>query len=63
MAEVINLNKARKARARAGAAADAQTNRAMHGRTRAEKTRVETEAARRARDLEGHLREPDEDQS
>lgn len=44
MAEPINLNKARKARARARKAQQAAENRASFGRTKAEK---QAEAARR----------------
>lgn len=46
MAEIINLNKARKAKARAVSAAKAVENRAKFGRTRAEKARDEAERAR-----------------
>lgn len=61
MAEVINLNKARKARARAGDAARADANRAKHGRTKAERKRAEAEVERLGRTLDGHRRGPDED--
>lgn len=61
MAEIINLNRVRKARARDEARAGAEANRARHGRTRAER-----EAAGKARDtaarhLDGHRREPDDE--
>lgn len=45
MAEIVNLNKARKARARDEAARQAAANRVRHGRTKAEK-----ENDRRARE-------------
>ena len=49
MAEIVNLNRVKKARAREDAAAEAVANRAKHGRTRAEKARdAEAEAARNA---------------
>ena len=50
MAEPINLNKARKARARAEARDRAGQNRVRFGRTRAEKqlSKLEAERARRA---------------
>jgi hypothetical protein len=49
MGEIVNLNKARKARAKAEAAADAAANRAKHGRSKAEKTcDAQAEARRRA---------------
>lgn len=44
MAQIINLNHARKAAARARKASTADTNRAKHGQSRAER---EAEAARR----------------
>ena len=46
MAEIINLNKARKAKAKAAGAAKAVENRASFGRTRAEKARDDAERAR-----------------
>jgi hypothetical protein len=62
MAEIINLNKVRKARAKAGAQQQAAENRIRHGRTKAEKQaeRAATEAA--AKKLDGHHLAPkDED--
>jgi hypothetical protein len=55
MAEIVNLNRARKARARAEAEARAAANRAAHGRTKAEKAK--DVAAREKRDalLDGAL--------
>jgi len=52
MAEPINLNKARKARAKAQAKADAGRNRSLFGLKKAEKTvsKLEAERARRALD-------------
>lgn len=57
MTEPINLNKARKARARAAEKAQAAENRIRHGRGKAEKavTKLEAERARRAH--EGAKRE------
>jgi hypothetical protein len=57
MAEIVNLNRARKARARSEAAATAEANRAKFGRTKAEK---QAEAAGQARHdalLDGAKRE------
>lgn len=59
MGELINLNKARKARDKAAAKQDAKTNRAAHGRTKAER-----QAAAKTRDddaarLDGHKRDSD----
>lgn len=46
MAEIINLNKARKAKAKATSAAKAVENRARFGRTKAEKARDDAERTR-----------------
>lgn len=53
MAEIVNLNKARKARAKAEAGRDAAADRAKHGRTRAERARDAAEAAKRRAALDG----------
>ena len=53
MGEIVNLNRVRKDRARADAKATAAANRAAHGRTKAERSRVETERERAARLLDG----------
>jgi hypothetical protein len=52
MTEPINLNKARKARARAAGKVEAAENRIRFGRTKAEKavSKLEAERARRAHD-------------
>ena len=52
MVEPINLNKARKAQARAADKAQAAENRVRFGRSKAEKTvsKLEAERARRAHD-------------
>lgn len=57
MAEIINLNKVRKARAKAGARAEAVTNRAASGRTKAERDATSKARARAARLLDGQKRE------
>lgn len=57
MAEVINFNKARKARDRAAGKAQAAENRVKHGRTKGEKAATELEARRTKRDLDGAKRE------
>ena len=57
MADVVNLNRARKARARSAAEAQAAANRAAFGRSGAEKLAERTEAARQARLLDGARRE------
>ena len=57
MAEPINLNRARKARARAEDKTQAAENRVRFGRTGAEKAALRAEAERRARELDGAKRE------
>lgn len=53
MAEIVNLRTARKARDRRVAQEAAAANRARFGRTRAEKTATEAEAARIERTVDG----------
>ncbi|MBM3588116.1 MAG: DUF4169 family protein [Alphaproteobacteria bacterium] len=43
MAEIVNLKRARKAKARDAAAANAAENRATHGQTKAERARLALE--------------------
>jgi hypothetical protein len=58
MAEIVNLNRARKAKARDEAHTTAAANRAAFGRTKAEKQAAKIEAERHARELDGAKREP-----
>jgi hypothetical protein len=58
VAEPINLNRARKAKARAETRAQAAQNRLVHGRTKAEKAAQAQAAERDARILDGAKREP-----
>jgi hypothetical protein len=60
-AEIINLRKARKDKARAARADEASENRARFGRTKAEKERDATEAERKARHVDGHRRDETDD--
>ena len=53
MGEIVNLNRARKDRVRAGGKAAAAANRAAHGRTKVERTRAEAERERARRLLDG----------
>lgn len=53
MGDVVNLRLARKAAARSAKEAQATANRAVHGRTRAERAATKAEAARAARLLDG----------
>lgn len=57
MGEVVNLNRARKERAKAGAKATAGAQRAIHGLSKAERTRAEAERERARRLLDGQKRE------
>ena len=57
MAEIVNLRRAKKAKARADADAQAAGNRALFGRTKAEKQRMEIEREKARREIEGHRRE------
>lgn len=53
MAEIVNLRRVKKARAKADAGAEAAANRARHGRTRAERESSEAEARLLDRALDG----------
>ena len=57
----INLNRARKARARADRKAAADANAAKFGRTRAERAAEATRTARDALTLDGHRIDRDDD--
>jgi hypothetical protein len=57
MGEIVNLNQARKVRAKAGAKAEAAENRAAHGRTKAERVKAEKERAAAERLLDGARRD------
>lgn len=59
MADIVNLRLARKAKARNAAKAQAQTNRALHSRSQAERTRDKQAADLLARKLDGARREQD----
>lgn len=57
MGEVVNLRLARKAKARAANEAQAATNRAVFGRTKAQKAADAAAQERHQRTLDGHRRE------
>ena len=57
MAEIVNLNRARKAKARSEAQTIAAANRAAFGRTKAEKQAARAEAERLDRTLDGSKRD------
>lgn len=58
MGEVVNLNRARKNKARADAKAVSVANRVAHGRTRAERDQAEAERSRLSKHLDGSQLEP-----
>ena len=60
MAEIVNLRRVRKAKARVEADAVAAQNRQKFGRSKAERKEVDAERGRAERALEGHRREGDE---
>lgn len=57
MGEVVNLRRARKARDRAAAEAQAAANRVAFGRSKADKLATDTERRRAARQLDGARRD------
>ncbi|MCV3271988.1 DUF4169 family protein [Roseobacter sinensis] len=57
MSAPINLNKHRKARAKAAKKTQADENAVRFGRTKAEKDAEKSQAAKDARHLDGHKRE------
>lgn len=57
MGDVVNLNRARKAKARAAASVTAAANRAAFGRTRAERAADAAETARRDTALDAAKRD------
>ncbi len=57
MAELINLNKARKAKARAHGKAQAAENRAKFGQTKGQKAVAKLDAERARRELDGKKRD------
>lgn len=61
MADIVNLRRARKQRARQDAEAQAQQNRISFGRSKAERNLTETERSKAARELDGHRLAGDDD--
>ena len=57
MGEVVNLNKARKDRAKVAAKAKAAENRGFFGRRKEEKTRLQLELEKARQHLDQHKRE------
>lgn len=60
-AGIVNLRAIRKRRAREAAEKDAAENRALYGRTRAEKERDRLAAEKTASHVESHRRDRDDD--
>ena len=60
MAEIVNLNRFRKERARAARRAEGDANAAKFGRTKAERDLDTARAEKSARDHAGHARETDD---
>ncbi|MDZ4053185.1 MAG: DUF4169 family protein [Phenylobacterium sp.] len=59
MGEIVNLNKVRKARAKAAASDQAKVNRASHGRTKGQTLAEQLEAERQRRKLDQARRDED----
>jgi len=57
LADIVNLRQVRKQKARADRERAAEQNRALHGRTRAEKERDRLADEHASRFVEGHRRE------
>lgn len=57
MADIVNLRQVRKQKARADKAAQADQNRIVFGRTKAEKLKQSADKAKAERDLDGHKRD------
>lgn len=58
MADIINLRNARKQKARADKDAQAQQNRILFGRTKAEKLKQAAEKAQADKHIDGHRKDP-----
>ena len=59
MSEIVNLRRARKAKARIDAEKNAAANRVAHGRAKAEKNAAKAESEAASKRLDGHKRDPD----
>lgn len=62
MAEIVNLRRARKQRARQDADKQAQQNRIAFGRTKAERSLTQAERDKAGRTLDGHRLAPPDDE-
>jgi len=61
MADIVNLRRARKDKARRERESEAAANRRRFGRTKAQKATDKDAAARGRRDLDGKVLEPEKD--
>lgn len=59
MADIVNLGRVRKAKAKTGARAEADENAARHGLTKAERQRQLAAQEKADRDLSSHQRDPE----
>jgi len=57
MADVVNLKRARKMKARVQSEAEAEANRRAHGRSKAERAFTKAEADAASKKLDGHKRD------
>ena len=60
MGDIVSFSKFRKQKARDAAREQAEVNRMLHGRSKAEKTAEETTKSKAERDLDGKKRDSDE---
>lgn len=58
MAKIVNLNKTRKARAKADKRRQADANAVAFGRSKVEKAHARAQIEKAGRDLDGHKRDP-----
>jgi hypothetical protein len=61
MAEIVNLRRARKAKARAGAAREADENRIRHGSGKASAKLAKARAAKNTLDVDAHKLDDDDE--
>ncbi|NDF12500.1 MAG: DUF4169 family protein [Proteobacteria bacterium] len=62
MAEIVNLNKRRKAKAKADKEQRSVENRAKYGRTKQEKALAKSNADKAKKHIDAHRREKDEEE-
>ncbi|WP_448951753.1 DUF4169 family protein [Labrys neptuniae] len=62
MAEIVNLRRVRKARARAEAEQEAARKRSIHGLSRTDRQRLQADRREAERHLDGHRLEPNNEE-